>query len=311
MGPSKGQVLLLVLTFTMILLIPAAKAVFADQQNITNIQGIGLYVGDAIVIKSDQQSIERVFLQGNLSAANYGPAQYPTDQFAFTSLSPGSFLLRLFFNYSSGYKVDLETSNQTTMTNVSGRIMPGVTPFPQLNQPSNSTTYYFSGGPSELDVNAIFTPRPYSTSEVFASPSVGLIGWSGSFGEAFPLWVKLLYLILGVQFFIVGGLWIRRETEKRQSSSRRFDLGDKIYLWVDIAYKFLLVSFAALGIIMGGEVLIIFILRYMFLITVTPLSLWNLFSLGFALGAAVIAYLIRVGFERGFDLKPMDDELNA
>jgi len=87
-----------------------------------------------------------------------------------------------------------------------------------------------------------------------------------------------------------------------------FDLGDKIYLWVDIAFRFLMVSFVALGLIMGGEVLIILILRYMFLIAVTPLSLWNLFSLGFAFGAVVIAYLVRVGLERGFDLKPMEDD---
>jgi len=310
MSLSKGQVLVLMLT-SMILLLPAAKTVFADQQNITNIQGIELFVGDAIVVKSDQQSIERVFLQGNLSAASYGPVQYPTDQFIFTSMSPGSFVLRLFFNYPIGYKVDVKTSNQTTTTNVPGHLLPGVTPIFQLTQTSNSTAYYLSGGPSELDVDAIFVPRPYSTSGVFESPSVGLIGWSGSFGDAFPLWVKLLYVLLGVQFFIVGGLWIRRETEKRQLSPRRFDFGNKVYLWVDIVYKFLLVSFAALGLIMGGEVLIIFILRYMFLITVTPLPLWNLFSLGFAFGAAVIAYLVRVGFERGFDLKPMDDELNA
>jgi len=308
---SKGQAVVLVLTFTMLFLFPAAMTVFADQSNITNVQGIELFVGDAIVIMSDQVSINRVFLQGNLSAANYGPAQYPTNQFAFTSMSAGSFVLRLYFNYTSGYRVDIKTSNQTTTNNAPGRIMPGVSPVFQLTQATNSTTYYFSGGPSELDVDAIFVPRPYDTAAVYVSPSVGFVGWSGSFGEAFPPWVKLLYLVLGVQFFIVGGLWIRRETEKRQLSPRRFDTGDKVYLWVDIAYKFLLVSFGALLLIMGGEVLITFILRYMFLITVTSLSLWNLFSLGFALGAAVIAYLVRAGFEKGFDMKPMDDEPNA
>lgn len=306
---SKGQVLMLVLTFTMFLLVPAAKTVRADQQIITNNQGVELFVGDAIIIKSDQQSIDRVFLQGNLSAASYSPAQYPADQFSFTSMIPGTFALRLYFNYSSGYKVDVHTSNETTTTNVPGHILPGVTPFSQL-QPSNSTTYYLSGGPSELDLDAIFVSRPASMVDGYESPSVGFIGWSGSFGEAFPLWVKLLYLGLGLQFFIVGGLWIGRETERRQLSSRRLDRGDKLYLWVDIAYKFLLVSFAALGLIMGGEVLIIFILRYMFLITISPLSLWNLFSLGFALGAVIIAYMVRVGLERGFDLKPVDDELN-
>jgi len=142
---SKGHVLLLVLALTMILLVPTAKTVFADQQNITNIQGIELFVGDAVVINSDQQSIDRVFLQGNLSAASYAPTHYPADQFTFTSMSPGSFVLKLFFNYSTGYKVDVQTSNQSTSTTLPARMLPGVNPFVQLAQSStNSTTYYLS-----------------------------------------------------------------------------------------------------------------------------------------------------------------------
>ncbi len=309
MALSKRQVLMLFLGFTTIFLVPAAKPVFADQQAITNIQGIELFVGNTIIVKSDQLSIDRAFLQGNLSAASYTPTQYPTNEFTFTSMSPGSFVLKLFLNYTTGYKVEVQTANQTTNTSLPNHMIPGVSPFLQITETStNSTAYYLSGGPSELDVDAVFQPNPSSTSNVNESPSLGLVGWSGSFGEAFPLWVKLLYLVLGVQFFIVGGLWIRRESERRRSSSRMFDLGDKIYMWVDIAFRFLLVSFVALGLIMGGEVLIILILRYMFLITVTPLSLWNLFSLGFAFGAVIIAYLVRVGLERGFDLKPMEEE---
>ena len=303
---SKRQLLIVLLAFT-ILLVPAVRTVSADQPIVTNVQGIDLYAGGTIVVKSDQQSIERAFVQGNLSAATYTPVQYPTTQFTFTSTSAGSFILRVFFNYTTGYKVDVLASNQTANANTA-RFMPGVSPL--FNQPStaNSTAYYLSGGPSELDVNAIFLAVPSSTSAVSASPSVGFLGWSGSFGDAFPIWVKLLYLILGVQFFIVGGLWIRRETERRKSSSRMFDFGDKVYLWVDIAFRFLLVSFVALCLIMGGEILILLILRYMFLITVTTLSLWSLFSLGFAFGAVVIGYLVRAGLERGFDLKPMEDE---
>jgi hypothetical protein len=307
MALSKKQALMLVLAFTMIFLLPAAKTVFADQQSITNSQGIELFVGDMIIIKSDQLSIQRVFLQGNLSAASYTPVQYPTNEFTFTSMSPGSFLLKLFFNYTSGYNVDVQTSNQTT-GNPTVRLVPGVNPFFQISEPStNSTTYYLSSGPSELDVDAIFQPSPIS-SNAYSSSSIGLLGWTGSFGDAFPLWVKLLYLVLGVQFFTVGGLWIRRESRRRRSSPRMLDLGDKIYLWVDIAFRFVLVSFVALGLIMGGEIMITLILRYMFLITVTPLSLWNLFSLGFAFGAVVIIYLVRFGLERGFDLKPIEDE---
>ena len=308
MIPSKRQTLILLLAFSMILLVSAANNVFADQQTLTNVQGIALFVGGTIIVKSDQLSIDRVFVQGNLSAADYTPTQYPTSEFTFTCTSPGSFLLKLFFNYTTGYSVDVLTSNQTASTNLSNHALPGVNPFVQEIEPLNSTTYYLSGGPSELDVDALFQPNQASANTAYASAPISFSGWSGSFGDAFPLWVKILYLVLGVQFFLVGGAWIRRETEKRRSSSRMFDVGDKIYLWVDIAFRFLLVSFVALLAIMGGEVLIILVLRYMFLITITPFSLWNLFSLGFAFGAVAIAYLVRVGLERGFDLKPVEDE---
>ena len=178
------------------------------------------------------------------------------------------------------------------------------------NDFANSTTYYLSGGPSELEVDATFSARPHSaaSSSSSQSPSVGILNWTGNFGDAFPLWVKLLYFALGIQFFAVGGLWIKRETGKRQSDLRKFDFADKIYLWIDIGFKFLLVSFLALGLIMGGEFLILFVLRYMFLVSINPPSLWNLFSLGFALGAVIIVYLVRFVFGRGLDLKPLDDE---
>ena len=52
----------------MVLFVPAAKIVFADQQNITNVQGIELFVRDSIVIMSDRPSIQRTFLEGNLTA---------------------------------------------------------------------------------------------------------------------------------------------------------------------------------------------------------------------------------------------------
>jgi hypothetical protein len=38
------------------------------------------------------------------------------------------------------------------------------------------------------------------------------------------------------------------------------------------------------------------------------LSLWDLFVVGFAAGIVVMTYLIRFALERGFDLKPLEDE---
>jgi len=310
--PRGQNVLFLILTLTIIVSV-STYTVHADQQVITNTQGVTLFVGDSVTVKSDQNSIQRVFLQGNLTAANYTqPAQYPIDQFTFTSARPAELTLKVFLNYSSGYKVNVQTSNQSTMYSTPSHLLPGVSPFLQFSNASttNSTTYYLSGGPSQLEIDATFLAHLQSNASSLSSqsPSAGLLNWTGNFGDAFPLWVKLLYLALGIQFFAVGGLWIKRETGKRQSGLRKLDFADKLYLWVDIALKFLLISFLALVLVMGGESLILFILRYMFLISINPVSLWNLFSLGFALGAVLLVYLVRFALGRTWDLKPLDDE---
>ncbi len=154
----------------------------------------------------------------------------------------------------------------------------------------NSTSYYVSGGTLELDVSAYFNPRPIDIAAVapLISPWDSLVDWFGSFGQAFPLWVKALYLLLGVQFLAVGGLWIRRETASREGTAQRLDGGDKAYLWLDIVYKFLLASFVAIVAIMGGELILLFVLRFMFLVSINLLSLWDLFVVGFAAGAVII-----------------------
>jgi hypothetical protein len=167
-----------------------------------------------------------------------------------------------------------------------------------------------SSGSFELDVSATFNARP-DTSPI-AVPSLStwdsFLQWIGKFGEAFPLWIKGLYLALGLQFFIVGGLWISRESKRKESAGQQLDLGDKAYLWLDVVYKFLVVSFAAIIAIMGGELLLLFVLRFMFLASLDLLSLWDLFVVGFAAGAIIIVYLIRFSLEKAFDLKPVEDQ---
>lgn len=209
-----------------------------------------LSTGDALVVQSDRASIQQVFVQGNFSATNMTrPASYPTYDYQIQAFSPGSFELRFIFDYPSQYQVSL-------LTESSGSSSPG-----------NSTTYYLSGGSFELDVSATFDARPTNpaVSVPFVSPWDSFLHWIGNFGEAFPLWVKGLYLALGVQFFGVGGLWIARESRRKEKAGQRLDLGDKAYLWLDIVYKFLVVSFAAIIAIMGGELLLLFVLRFMFL----------------------------------------------
>lgn len=231
-------------------------------------------------------------MEGNLSSANLTrPVQYPTNKFALTVFNPGTYEIRFLFDDSNDYKVNLHVQT------VDG----GVT---------NSTTYYLSGGPFELDVNAAFVYRPSSHPSIASSlsPWDNFVNWVGKFGQAFPFWVKLLYLALAVQFFGVGGLWIRRQTSRRESSAQRLDLGDKIFLWLDVTYKYLLVSFLAIIMIMGGELLILFLLRFMFLASIELLSLWDLFVAGFAVGVVIITYLVRFTLEKVFDLKPIEDD---
>ena len=246
-----------------------------------------------MVVQSNMASMQQVFIQGNLSATNLTrPSRYPTDYFEIQAFNPGSFELTLMFDYASEYQVNLFTRSSDS------------------SAPGNSTTYYLSGGAFELDVIAVFNASPTSQAAIISpvSPWDSFVGWIGKFGQAFPLWVKALYFVLGLQFFGVGGLWIARESKKKETTAQRLDLGDKAYLWLDVIYKFLVVSFAAILAIMGGELLLLFVLRFMFLASLDLLSLWDLFVVGFAVGAIIIVYLIRFTFEKAFDLKPVEDE---
>ena len=280
----------------MILLVSIAFAALqtaSADQILTRTVSVQLSTGDSLVVQSNRASIQQVFVQGNLTASNMTrPAHYPTDDYEIQAFDPGSFELRFIFDYPSEYQVNLLTRSSDS------------------SSPGNSTTYYLSGGSFELDVSAVFNARP-STPPIAVpslSPWDNFLQWIGKFGEAFPLWVKGLYLVLGIQFLGVGGLWITRESKRKETAGQRLDLGDKAYLWLDVVYKFLVVSFAAIIAIMGGELLLLFVLRFMFLASLDLLSLWDLFVVGFAAGAIIIVYLIRFSLEKIFDLKPMEDE---
>jgi hypothetical protein len=250
-------------------------------------------VGDSLVVHSSSLAIQKVFLEGNLSAASVDRAsQYPTDDFQVSASAPGPYELQVIFNQTSDYNVNVYVRQNGT------------------NIIDNSTSYYISGGSFELNVNAYFDPTPAGAAVQAPSTSAwdSLANWMGNFGQAFPLWVKALYFLFGVQFLTVGGLWIRRESARKEAATQPLDAGDKAYLWLDIAYKFLLASFVTIVAIMGGELILLFVLRFMFLVSINLLSLWDLFVVGFAAGAVIIVYLIRFILEKAFDLKPFEDE---
>jgi len=116
------QVLWLFAALAIILSASGYYLVVADQQSlITNAQEIQLYVGDYLIVTSNQNSIQRVFLQGNLTAANYTQlAQYPTNAFRLTSSEPGTYVLKILFDLQMSYLVKLYVlSNQSAVNYIS------------------------------------------------------------------------------------------------------------------------------------------------------------------------------------------------
>ena len=284
--------LFIILIILLPLILAGARIAKADQTPVRS-ETVELNVGDSLVLQTNRLAIQQVFLQGNLSGAVVEkPSQYPADYFQLNASAPGTYQLDVIFNQSSDYNVNLYVKQNGTAVI------------------DNSTAFYVSGGSLELDITAYFNPNP--TQPVMQAPSTsawdGFASWMGNFGQAFPVWVKALYLLLGVQFMLVGGLWIRRESARKEVAAQSMDKGDKAYLWLDVAYKFLLTSFVAIVAIMGGELILLFVLRFMFLVSLSLLSLWDLFVIGFAAGAVMIAYVIRFTLGKAFDLKPIEDE---
>jgi hypothetical protein len=258
----------------------------------TRIQNMQLVVGQSLLVQSNHNTMQKLFIAGNLTYMNLTrPQQYPANSFEVATSKPASYSIQVLFDSTADYTVNLLVKNES------------------IGLARNTTTYYISSGPLGLDINATFNPRPNETITAVPSapPLQGFAEWIGKFSEAFPLWVKLLYFGMGIQFFAVGGLWIRRETSRRESTSQHVDRGDQAYMWVDVAYKFLVTSFAAIVAIMGGELLILFMLRFMFLVSFDLLSLWDLFVIGFALGVVIIVYSVRFTMERALDMKPVED----
>ena len=287
-----SRLLLIVLVLALPLIVTGAHVAKANQPPVRT-ETIELNVGDSLILQSNRLSIQQVFIQGNLSAAAIEKrSQYPTDYFQLNVSAPGTYQVDVIFNQSSDYNVNLYVKQNGTKA------------------VNNSTAFYVSGGSLELDVTAYFNPSPTQTVMQLSSTSPwdGFANWMGSFGQAFPLWVKALYLLLGVQFLLVGGLWIRRESARKEAAAQPMDMGDKAYLWLDVVYKFLLASFVAIVAIMGGELILLFVLRFMFLVSLNLLSLWDLFVIGFAAGAVIMVYVIRFTLGKTFDLKPIEDE---
>ena len=216
------------------------------------------------------------------------PQRYPANSFNFTSDAQSHYFIRLSFSYPSEYNVAILACASN-------------------GAKQEKASYYLSSGELllalDLDFKALDPLTPVASSNVWDSFS----SWTTRFGDAFPLWVKLLYVLLGVQFLSVGYKWISFESSAREEDSTvsRFDGGNLLYLWSEILFKFLLTALLIIAAVMGGQFILLSVLNFMFLAPVNMLNLWDLFVLGFAAGVTVIAYAFRLCLEKSFDLKPL------
>jgi len=281
--------ILSVLVLGVLAIAVTAGQVHAQATSVERSETIDLHTGDWLLVVSNSQSLQSVEIRGNLSAAKLASAShYPANGFNLTSYVQGHYSTRLAFDYPSEYEVTLlaKESNVTT---------------------KEVASYYLSSGQLLLTIDLDFKATAPIALSSHVSTWDDFALWTGRFGDAFPLWVKLLYVLLGIQFVAVGYKWIRFENDARRdnSSLSRFDGGNLLYLWSDVLYKFLITAFLAIAAVMSGQFVLLLLLKFMFLAQVDMLSLWDLFVLGFTAGIAAIAYAFRLSLEKSFDLKPL------
>jgi hypothetical protein len=254
-------------------------------------ENVSLYAGNKLIISSTQQSIKSVIVRGNLSAAIVSNVNYPSKNFTLTTNSTQIYTLNVWLSYPSTYTTAIIINDPAAATN------------------SQYTSYYVSAGDVNLTIFATFQPAPSNGSGVPLSWS-SFFGWFGQFGNAFPLWIKILYTILGTQFAFVGYRWIKFEDEKRKIEGHLppLDRGNRIYLWIDVVFRTLLAGFIISLALMLGETIIITVAQYLFFVTLNLFPLVDLFSLFFVAVLGLIIYLAREGLDRLLDLKPMMED---
>jgi len=286
---------MVLVAFALVTLLPMpTRAVMSPQASVT------LSPSNILIVRSDQNSLQNVVVEGNISAASYSKGPYPSANFTLASDTSQQYarahtlqyiLNMTFSNGSSSYSVFVETKD------------------PADGSTAQVTSYYVSSGELDLTITAVFQPGPPSG----PSTPIGLgsfYEWLTQFGGAFPLWVKILYSILGIQFAFVGYRWIKFEDERRRLEGHMppLDRGNKLYIWTDIAFRGLLTGFSITLVVMIGEVLVTLIAQNLLLVNVSFLSLFDFFSLFFVVVLAALFYLAKEGLDRFLDLKPMMED---
>jgi hypothetical protein len=283
-GLRRASWILVVLTFAILTVI-----ISPGHSTATNPQeSVNLYTGNRLIVSCNQPAIQSIFVRGNLTAASISNT---TKSFSLTTNSTQQYTVDLFLSSTGAYTTSININDPTSNSN------------------SQYTSYYVSGGALNLTIFASFQPNPNSGVGAPVTWS-SLYGWFFAFGNAFPLWIKLLYTILGVQFSFVGYRWIKFEDDRRRLEGHLppFDRGNRVYLWIDVAFRILLTGFIISLAIMIGEVLVIAVAQYLLFINLNLFSLVDFFSLFFVAAFATIVYLAREGLDRFFDLKPIMED---
>jgi len=277
---------------TLACLVAASTLPIGHSNTATATENVNLYAGQRLVINASQAAIQSVVVQGNLTAAVLSNTTYPAKSFSLSTNSTQLYTLNVTLSYPSTYTSTITINDPIAKTN------------------NQYTSYYVSAGGLILTVLASFQPNPNAGGSGAPLSWSSAYGWLFQFGGAFPLWVKILYTILGAQFAFVGYRWIKFEDDRRRSEGHLppLDRGNKIYLWIDVLFRVLLTGFVVSLVIMIGEVLVISIAQYLFFVNLNLFSLVDFFSLFFVAAVGTIVYLAREGLDKFFDLKPMMED---
>jgi hypothetical protein len=284
---NKGRWTLLALALILLTsTIASASAATPNPQ-----ESVSLYAGNKLIISSTQQAIKSVVIRGNLTAATISNSSYPAKNFTLSTNSTQLYTLNIWLSYPSTYTTSIIIND------------------PQASSNNQYTSYYISAGDLNLTIFADFQPAPSSGGGVPLSWS-SFFGWFSQFGNAFPIWIKVLYTVLGAQFAFVGYRWIKFEDEKRRIEGHLppLDRGNRIYMWIDVVFRTLLAGFIISLALMLGETVIVTVAQYLFFVTLNLFPLVDLFSLFFVAVLGLIIYLAREGLDKFLDLKPMMED---
>ncbi len=281
-----GLALTLLFIAVLFLTVPARADSTSSQQT------VHLYAGGNLKVDSNQNSIQKIVVQGNITAAKISNQTIPSRSFSLSANSTQFYTVTLLFSLPASYTASITLNNP-----------------PGTGNSTQIPSYYVSGGGLNLTIFANFDQAP-------VGPTPGSFGWSSftgwvfQFGGAFPFWVKILYLILSIQFGYVGFRWIKFEDERRRLEKHLppIDRGNKLYLWTDIIFRALLTGFVLCIIVMIGEAVVILVAQNLFFVNLTIVSLLDFFSLFFVAILALIVYVLREMMDRFLDLKPLMED---